>query len=156
MRGFRDFISRGNVVDLAVAVIIGAAFTAAVTSLTADVLMPVIGYLSGGLDFSSYFIRLGPVPAGFAGDTNDYEALKAAGVPMIGYAQFVTTLVNFLIVAFIVYLIVKALKQALERRAAEPVEVAADPEEILLLRDIRDALRQPARGTGADPSSNLP
>src|SRR5215217_2130709 len=111
MAGFRDFIMRGNVVDLAVAVVIGAAFTAIVTSLTADVLMPIIGWLMGDLDFSSYFIRLGPIPAGFAGDTNNYEALKAAGVPMIGYGQFVTALVNFLIVALIVYMIVKMLKR---------------------------------------------
>ena len=149
MSGFREFVTRGNVVDLAVAVIIGAAFTAVVTSLTADVLMPVIGWIFGGLDFSSYFIRLGPIPAGFAGDTNNYEALKAAGVPMIGYGQLVTAIVNFLIVAFIIYLIVKALKRAMERRAAAPEAPAADPEEIILLREIRDALR--AR-EGAPPS----
>jgi large conductance mechanosensitive channel len=150
MGGFKEFISRGNVVDLAVAVIIGAAFTAIVTSLTADIIMPVIGWLMGDLDFSSYFIRLGAIPAGFTGDTNNYEALKAAGVPMIGYGQFVTALVNFLIVAFIIYMIVKMLKRMTERRAAaEVVEVtpAPDAEDIVLLREIRDALR--ARGGGA-------
>ena len=140
MSGFREFVTRGNVVDLAVAVIIGAAFTAVVTTLTADVLMPVIGYIFGGLDFSSYFIPLGEIPASYRGDPNDYEALKAAGVPLLGYGQLVTALVNFLIVAFIVYLIVKALRKAARERTAEDA-AAADPEEVLLLREIRDELR---------------
>jgi large conductance mechanosensitive channel len=146
MGGFKEFISRGNVVDLAVAVIIGAAFTAIVTSLTADIIMPIVGWLMGDLDFSSYFIQLGPVPAGFTGDTNSYEALKAAGVPMIGYGQFITAVVNFLIVAFIIYMIVRMLKRMTERRAAaaEVVEVtpAPDAEDIVLLREIRDELRR--------------
>ena len=150
MGGFRDFIMRGNVVDLAVAVIIGVAFTAIVTSLTDDILMPVIGYLFGGLDFSSYFLLLGEVPAGV--DPNNYEALKEAGVPMIGYGQFVTAAVNFLIVAFIIYMIVKMLKKATERRAAAPEAAAADPAEVLLLREIRDELR--ARRSGDGHSSN--
>ena len=136
MGGFRDFIMRGNVVDLAVAVIIGVAFTAIVTSLTDDVLMPVVGYLFGGLDFSSYFVLLGEAPAGV--DSHNYEALKEAGVPMIGYGQFITAAVNFLIIAFIVYMIVKALKKAAREQAAEP---AADAAEIVLLREIRDELR---------------
>ena len=136
MSGFREFVSRGNVVDLAVAVIIGAAFTAVVASLTGDVLMPVIGWIFGGLDFSSYYILLGDAPAGV--DPNNYAALKAAGVPMLGYGQLVTALVNFLIVAFIVYLIVRALKRAMEKPAAP----APDPEEVLLLREIRDELRR--------------
>lgn len=148
MSGFREFISRGNVVDLAVAVIIGAAFTAVVASLTDDVLMPVIGYIFGGLDFSSYYILLGEAPAGV--DPANYAALKAAGVPMLGYGQLVTALVNFLIVAFIIYLIVRALKRAMERNAA-PAEPAPDPEEVLLLREIRDALR--ARAAGGPGSS---
>jgi len=148
MGGFREFISRGNVVDLAVAVIIGAAFTGIVASLTDDVLMPVIGWIFGGLDFSSYFILLGDAPAGI--DPNNYAALKEAGVPMIGYGQLVTALANFLIVAFIIYLIVKALRRAMERDAAPPAP-AADPEEVLLLREIRDELR--ARSGGAGPSN---
>ena len=136
MGGFRDFVTRGNVVDLAVAVIIGAAFTGIVTSLTGDVLMPFIGWLFGGLDFSSYFILLGDIPAGV--HPNSYAALKAAGVPMVGYGQLVTALVNFLIVAFIVYLIVRALKKAMRETAPEP---AGDPAEVVLLREIRDELR---------------
>ncbi|HEX8365447.1 MAG TPA: large conductance mechanosensitive channel protein MscL [Allosphingosinicella sp.] len=147
MGGFREFVTRGNVVDLAVAVIIGAAFTGIVASLTDDVLMPVIGWIFGGLDFSSYFILLGEAPAGI--DPNNYAALKEAGVPMIGYGQLVTALVNFLIVAFIIYLIVKALRRAMERNAA-PSAPAADPEEVLLLREIRDELR--ARRETGGPS----
>ncbi|MEA3041298.1 MAG: large conductance mechanosensitive channel [Sphingomonadales bacterium] len=148
MGGFREFVTRGNVVDLAVAVIIGAAFTGIVTSLTDDVLMPVIGWIFGGLDFSSYFILLGEAPAGV--DPNNYAALKEAGVPMIGYGQLVTALVNFLIVAFIIYLIVRALRRAMEREAA-PVAPAADAAEVVLLREIRDELR--ARRDPAGPST---
>ena len=148
MSGFREFISKGNVVDLAVAVIIGAAFTAVVASLTGDVLMPAIGWIFGGLDFSSYYILLGDAPPGV--DPANYEALKAAGVPMIGYGQLITAIVNFLIVAFIIYLIVKALKRAAERRAAAAA-AAHDPEEVVLLREIRDALR----GRGADAGRGI-
>ena len=145
MGGFRDFITRGNVVDLAVAVIIGAAFTGVVASLTDDVLMPVIGWIFGGLDFSSYFILLGEAPAGV--DPNNYAALKAAGVPMVGYGQLITALVNFLIVAFIIYLIVRAIRRAMERRAAAEA-AAPDPEEIVLLREIRDELRRKGAAGG--------
>jgi large conductance mechanosensitive channel len=144
MGGFRDFVMRGNVVDLAVAVIIGAAFTGIVTALTGDVLMPVIGWLFGGLDFSSYFILLGEVPDGV--DPANYAALKAAGVAMIGYGQLVTALVNFLVVALVVYLVVRAVKRAM--REAPPVE--ADPAELVLLREIRDELR---RGRGSAGTS---
>jgi large conductance mechanosensitive channel len=137
MAGFREFLARGNVLDLAVAVIIGAAFGTIVTSLTDDVIMSVIGAIFGGLDFSSYFIRLGPIPAGYAGDPNNYAALKEAGVPMLGYGQFVTALVNFLILAFIIYQLVKAATRL--RAKAEPAP-AGPSEELLVLREIRDAL----------------
>ena len=136
--GFREFINRGNVIDLAVAVIIGAAFTGIVTSLTDDILMPLIGWIIGDLDFSNHFIRLGPVPASFAGDAANYAALKAAGVPMIGYGQFLGAALNFLIVAFIIYLVVRSIKRVVgEREAASKV----DPAEVVLLREIRDAIR---------------
>ena len=147
-QGFKDFINRGNVIDLAVAVIIGAAFTKIVSSLTDDIIMPAIGWLVGDLDFSQYFVRLGPVPAGFAGDPGSYAALKAAGVPMIGYGQFVTAAVNFLIVAFIIFLVVRTLKRALPQK---DVPTPAEPADIALLREIRDALRD---GNGARPPSN--
>jgi len=135
---FKTFIARGNVLDLAVAVIIGAAFGAIVTSLTEDVIMPVIGALFGGLDFSSYFVRLGPVPADFAGDPSSYADLKAAGVAMLGYGQFVTALVNFLILAFIIFLLVRAINRAMPKKEDGP----AGPSEVELLAEIRDELRK--------------
>ena len=137
MSGFREFIARGNVLDLAVAVIIGAAFATIVTSLTSDIIMPVLGWLSGGLDFSSYFVRLGPIPPDYAGDPNNYAALKEAGVPMIGYGQFATALVTFLILAFAIYQLVKAASRlSLRSKAAAP----APSDELLVLREIRDSL----------------
>ena len=134
---FKAFIARGNVLDLAVAVIIGAAFGKIVSSLTDDLIMPVIGKLLGGLDFSGYFIPLGPIPAALAGST-DYLALKKAGVPLFGYGAFVTQLVSFLIVAFIIFLIVRAVN----RLAPKPEVVApGDPADVVLLREIRDELK---------------
>ena len=138
MSGFRDFIAKGNVLDLAVAVIIGAAFATIVASLTDDIIMPVIGWLSGGLDFSSYFVRLGPIPAGYAGDPNNYAALKAAGVPMIGYGQFATAVVAFLILAFVIYQLVRV---AARMKLRQEPEAALPSEELSVLREIRDALR---------------
>ena len=136
LSGFRAFIMRGNVIDLAVAVIIGAAFTGIVTSLTEDVIMPFGGWLIGDADFSSYFILLGSAPAGV--DPSNYAALKAAGVPMIGYGALVTATVNFLIVAFIIYLLVQGLKKAAREKEAVTEAEAA---EIALLREIRDEIR---------------
>lgn len=138
LKEFRTFIARGNVLDLAVAVIIGAAFGKIVTSLTDDLLMPVIGKVLGGLDFSGYFVPLGPIPANLAGST-DYVALKKAGVPLFGYGAFITQLVSFLIVAFIIFLIVRSVN----RMMPKPDEVAAaEPADIALLREIRDELRK--------------
>jgi large conductance mechanosensitive channel len=136
---FRDFIARGNVLDLAVAVIIGAAFATITTSLTEDVIMPLVGAAFGGLDFSSYFMLLGPVPEGYAGSLADYAALKAAGAPVLGWGQFVTVVINFLILAFIIFLIVRSANK-LNRKAEEAP--AADPAEVALLREIRDELRK--------------
>ncbi len=138
MAGFREFLARGNVIDLAVAVIIGAAFATIVASLTDDIIMPALGALLGDMDFSNYFVRLGPIPTDYAGDPNNYAALKAAGVPMIGYGQFITAMVNFLILAFIIYRLVKAAER-MRQPAEDPP--AAPSEELLVLREIRDALR---------------
>ena len=148
LKEFKTFIMRGNVLDLAIAVIIGAAFGKIVTSLTDDVLMPVIGKIFGGLDFSSYFWRLGPVPAGYVGSLTDYAALKKAGVPLLGYGEFATQSVNFVIVAFIIFMVLRVVNRAaaLMEREKETVAVAPAPEpvEIALLREIRDELK--ARG----------
>jgi large conductance mechanosensitive channel len=135
---FREFIARGNVLDLAVAVIIGAAFATITTSLTEDMIMPIVGALFGGLDFSSYFVLLGPVPAGYAGSLSDYAALKAAGAPVLGWGQFVTVIINFLILAFIIFLLVKMANKVVKKQIGE------DPADIQLLREIRDELRKKA------------
>lgn len=142
---FKAFIARGNVLDLAVAVIIGAAFGKIVTSLTEDILMPVIGRIFGGLDFSSYFLVLGEVPANLQG-SSDYAALKKAGVPLLGYGQFVTVAVNFLIIAFIIFMLVRTVNKLVARIEQEKkdgtAEPAADPADVVLLREIRDELKK--------------
>ncbi|HXH14517.1 MAG TPA: large conductance mechanosensitive channel protein MscL [Sphingomonas sp.] len=153
LKEFKAFIMRGNVLDLAIAVIVGAAFGKIVTSLTDDVLMPIIGKIFGGLDFSSYFVRMGAIPAGYVGSLTDYAALKKAGVPLIGYGAFATQLVNFVIVAGIIFMILRVVNRAatlIERETArlkreeETVAVAPAPEpvEIALLREIRDELKK--------------
>jgi len=138
LKEFKTFIMRGNVLDLAVAVIIGAAFGKIVTSLTDDILMPLIGKVFGGLDFSSYFVALGPIPAQLAGST-DYAALKKAGVPLFGWGAFVTALVNFLIVAFIIFLIIRAVNRVMPKPEEAP---PAEPADVTLLREIRDELKK--------------
>ncbi len=146
LKEFKAFIMRGNVLDLAVAVIIGAAFGKIVTSLTEDVLMPLIGKIFGGLDFSGYFLILSPekVPAALQG-SSDYAALKKAGVPLLGYGEFITQAVNFLIVAFIIFLLVRGVNKAMEmtakKQAETPAAPAPDSAEVILLREIRDSLK---------------
>jgi large conductance mechanosensitive channel len=137
LQEFRAFIARGNVLDLAVAVIIGAAFAKITTSLTEDVIMPVVGRIFGGLDFSSYFMLLGPVPEGYQGSMNNYAALKAAGAPVLGWGEFVTQMINFLILAFIIFLLVRSANKIMRRGAEE-----AGPTEVELLTEIRDELRK--------------
>lgn len=135
---FRAFVARGNVLDLAVAVIIGAAFATITTSLTDDIVMPLVGWLFGGADFSSYFVRLGPLPEGFAGNPASYAELKAAGVPMIGWGQFVTTVINFLILAFVIFLMVRWANRLMRKGEDAP----SGPSEVELLTEIRDELRK--------------
>jgi large conductance mechanosensitive channel len=137
LKEFRDFIARGNVLDLAVAVIIGAAFATITTSLTEDIIMPVVGAIFGGLDFASHFIVLGPIPEGFKGDLASYAALKEAGVPVLGWGQFVTVLINFLILAFVIFVIVRWAN-----RMRKPADAAAGPSEVELLTEIRDELKR--------------
>lgn len=136
---FKTFIARGNVMDLAVGVIIGGAFATITKSLTDDLIMPVVGYVFGGADFSRYFIRLGDLPAGFKGNPESYADLKAAGVAMFGWGEFLTVFVNFLILAFIIFLLVKAVNKLMPK----PEDAPAGPsEEVLLLREIRDNLKK--------------
>lgn len=138
---FKAFINRGNVLDLAVAVIIGAAFGKIITSLTEDLLMPIIGKIFGGLDFSGYFILLGDVPANYTGSLNNYADLKKAGVPLLGYGEFLTQAVNFLIIAFIIFLVIRAVNRAMPKAPEVP---AGEPADVSLLREIRDELRKRA------------
>lgn len=135
---FKSFISRGNVLELAVAVIIGAAFGNIVTALTEDIIMPLIGAVTGGLDFSSYFVRLADVPGDYKGSLADYAALKKAGVPLLGFGSFLTAVLNFLIVALAIFLLIKSANRAagMSLGALPPT-----PEDVLLLREIRDDLR---------------
>jgi large conductance mechanosensitive channel len=137
---FRDFVARGNVLDLAVAVIIGAAFARITTSLTEDLIMPAAGWIFGGLDFSSKYVPLGPIPAGYSGPMT-YAGLKAAGVPMLGWGQFLTVAINFLILAFIIFLLVRAANRMTARNAEAPAEPVAEAADVALLREIRDELR---------------
>ncbi|MFM7028329.1 MAG: large conductance mechanosensitive channel protein MscL [Chakrabartia sp.] len=133
---FRAFVNRGNVLDLAVGVIIGAAFGKIITSFTDDVLMPIIGLVTGGgVDFSSHFILLGD-PAGKPVAT--LAEAKAAGVGVLAYGSFLTALINFLIMAFVIFLIVRWANRLLPK----PEETPATPEEIVLLREIRDNLKR--------------
>ena len=136
MEEFQSFIMRGNVVDLAVGIIIGAAFTKIVESLVADVIMPVIGKLMGGLDFTNYFIALSAIPAGVP---NTLEAVRKAGVPVIAWGNFTNIVINFIILAFVVFLMVKQINRL--KRAPAPAP-AAPPEDVVLLREIRDSLKQ--------------
>lgn len=141
MADFKAFIAKGNVMDLAVAVIIGAAFGKIVTSLTDDVIMPFVGWIFGGADFSNYFILLS-TPEGYTGSPSDYAALKEAGAAMIGYGAFVTAAINFLILAFIIFLLVRYTKKVLAEFENAPPEEAAGPTEIELLTEIRDELKK--------------
>ena len=135
---FKTFIARGNVLDLAVGVIIGGAFGTIVASLTGDLIMPIIGWLFGGADFSTMFIRLGPLPEGYTGSATDYAALKEAGVAMLGYGAFITALINFLILAFVIFLIVRQANRMLPKKDEAP----AGPTEVDLLAEIRDELKK--------------
>ena len=132
---FKDFISKGNVMDLAVGVIIGGAFGKIVDSLVNDIIMPVVGKITGGVDFSNMFIALKDIPTGNAGT---YDALKKAGVPMLAYGNFITIAINFLILAFVIFQMVKMVNRM---KKAEPPPSAPTPEDVLLLREIRDNLK---------------
>jgi len=140
MHEFREFAVKGNVIDLAVGVIIGGAFGKIVDSVVSDLIMPVVGLAFGKLDFSSHFIALGSVPPGTA---MTLDALKKAGVPVLAYGSFLTVAVNFLILAFIIFMMVKQINRMKREAPAAP---AADPapasEDIVLLREIRDSLKR--------------
>ena len=135
---FKEFAMKGNVVDLAVGVIIGAAFGKIVDSLVKDLIMPIVGKIFGGLDFSNYFIMLSNPPADYKGAMT-YDALTKAGVPLFAYGNFITVAINFIILAFIIFMMVKQINRMKKDtlQAAPPT-----PEEVVLLREIRDSLKK--------------
>ena len=131
---FKAFINRGNVLDLAVGVIIGAAFGKIVTAVTDDFLNPILGLVTGGVDFGNMYVPLGSVPEGAAATL---AGMKAANVPVFAYGHFITEIINFLILAFVIFMIVRTANKALKR-----TDDAAIPEDILLLRDIAASLKK--------------
>jgi large conductance mechanosensitive channel len=149
---FRQFAVKGNVMDLAVGVIIGGAFSGIVNSVVKDLITPVIGVATGGLDFSNRFLRIGHIPPSFHGNPDSYKDLQAAGVAVFGYGSFFTVVLNFLILAFIVFIIVKGINKL---REIEPKKPEADPaapppeppEDVQLLREIRDELKEQRQHT---------
>ena len=136
MQEFKEFAVKGSVVDLAVGVIIGAAFAKIVDSVVSDLILPLVGAVIGKLDFSNLFVVLGTVPAGTA---MTLDALKKAGVPVFAYGNFITVAVNFTILAFIIFLMIKQINRLKKEPPAAP---AAPPEDVVLLREIRDSLRK--------------
>jgi large conductance mechanosensitive channel len=133
---FREFAVKGNAIDLAVGVIVGGAFGKIVASLVDDVIMPPIGLLLGGVDFTNLFVNLGP------GEYPTLAAAKAAGAPTLNYGNFLQTVVDFLIVVWIVFLMVKTINRLRSREEEAPAAPPAPAEEVVLLREIRDALRK--------------
>ena len=140
LKEFREFALKGNVVDLAVGVIVGAAFGKIVDAMVVDLIMPLVSMVFGRLDFSNYFIALAQVPETVP---LTLDALKKAGVPVFAYGNFITVAVNFLILAFVIFLMVKQINR-MKRAEAAPVAQApaSTPEDILLLREIRDQLKR--------------
>ena len=138
---FKEFALKGNVMDLAVGVIIGAAFGKIVDSLVTDIIMPIIGRIVGGLDFSAFFIKLADGPAGIP---QTLIELKKAGVPVLAYGNFITIALNFAILAFIIFLLVKQMNKLRKAQPAPPAAPPAPPEDVVLLTQIRDLLK--ARG----------
>ncbi|MEZ7829901.1 large conductance mechanosensitive channel protein MscL [Brachymonas denitrificans] len=136
LQEFKEFAVKGNAIDLAVGVIIGAAFGKIVDSLVKDVIMPVISSVVGKIDFSNMYAVLGTIPAGVP---NNLEALQKAGVPVFAYGNFITILINFLILAFVIFLMVKQINR-LKRET--PAAEEAPAEEVVLLREIRDSLKK--------------
>lgn len=138
LKEFREFAMRGNVLDMAVGIIIGAAFGKIVSSLVNDVIMPPIGLLLGNVDFSSLFLSLnGQTYASLA-------AAKEAGAPTVNYGVFLQTVLDFLIVAFVIFLLIRSMNKMKRKEEAKPAAPPAPPEDLVVLREIRDALK--ARG----------
>ncbi|NML31313.1 large conductance mechanosensitive channel protein MscL [Paraburkholderia antibiotica] len=145
VKEFKEFALKGNVMDLAVGVIIGGAFSTIVNSVVKDLIMPIVGIATGGLDFSNLFIRLGDIPATYKGNPGSYKDLQTAGVAVFGYGSFITATINFIILAFIIFLMVKFINKLRKEPQAAPAEPPPTPEDVLLLREIRDSLKSSQR-----------
>lgn len=139
MQEFKEFAVKGNVIDLAVGVIIGGAFGKIVGSLVEDVIMPVVSSIFGKLDFSNLFITLGAAPEGTA---QTLAAMKEAGVPVLAYGNFITVTINFIILAFIIFLMIKQVNRLKREEPVAAPEPEVTPEDVVLLREIRDSLRK--------------
>ena len=136
MQEFKEFAVKGNMVDLAVGVIIGGAFGKIVSSLVGDVVMPIVGRIVGGVDFGQLYLNLGD-------QTYDtLEAAEKAGAPLVKYGAFINATIDFVIIAFVIFLAIKAINKLKRKEEEAPAEPAADPEDVVLLREIRDALKQ--------------
>jgi large conductance mechanosensitive channel len=145
VKEFKEFALKGNVMDLAVGVIIGGAFSTIVNSVVKDLIMPVVGIATGGFDFSNLFVRLGHIPATYKGNPESYKDLQTAGVAVFGYGSFITAMINFIILAFIIFLMVKFINALRKEPQPAPAEPPPPPEDVLLLREIRDTLKNQQR-----------
>ncbi|MBP9867507.1 MAG: large conductance mechanosensitive channel protein MscL [Alphaproteobacteria bacterium] len=137
LKEFKDFIARGNVIDMAVGIVMGAAFTAIVNSAVGDIIMPIVGWAMSGVDFSNYFIQLGGDQA--------YPSLKSAkdaGVPVLSYGVLINATINFLAVSFFVFWVVKVTNKLKKSTESAPLELTTPSEEVVLLREIRDSLKK--------------
>lgn len=139
MQEFKDFAMKGNVMDLAVGVIIGAAFGKIVDSLVKDIIMPLVGAVIGNVDFSNLFVVLGKIPGDFKGAMT-YADLTKAGVNVFAYGNFITILINFIILAFVIFMMIKQVNKM--KKAEPPAPAPATPEDVVLLRQIRDSLKK--------------
>lgn len=134
LKEFKEFAIKGNVVDMGVGIVIGAAFTSIVNSFVGDIINPIIGVLTGGIDFSNLFLNLG------GGDYPSLAAAKAAGAATVNYGLFINAIVSFLIVAWVLFLVIKAVNTLKRQEAAAPETPAPTPQDVVLLQEIRDLL----------------
>ncbi|GGA06833.1 large-conductance mechanosensitive channel [Blastomonas marina] len=157
---FKKFIARGNVIDLAVGVVIGAAFGKITTSLAEGIIMPLIGWLFGDIDFSNKFVRLGPIPEGYDGSLTNYAELREAGVQMIGYGDLITQVINFLLIAFAVFMLVRGVNRAMDEMqelarqtedSAKSPDVPTDPQLDVLKKILAELKKDEA---SAPPSTS--
>lgn len=136
MQEFKEFAVKGNVVDMGVGIVIGAAFTSIVTSFVSDIVNPIIGVITGGVDFSNLFLNLGE------GEFDSLKAAQDAGAPTINYGLFINAIISFLIVAFVLFIVIRNVNKLKKAEEAAPEEPAAPPRQEVLLEEIRDLLKK--------------